>query len=215
MNKEEELKELIYFVEARFGTLRKGTVDVLMEDPLRINGDETEVAVYGVIDRISYHKKKGWRIWDYKITNKTPPKGKVLSGIEFQLPVYLMALYAYADTINSINSEEIERATFYQVKNDCSVSQSGKWDSKLHNEHAGTIRSNILKIAASQSGGYFHHPLQNNPDQCGTYINFCPFREICRKDHETWDLRSEALLPEHAKLVYRVKDQKFDREDLS
>ncbi len=196
--------ERIRHVEAAFGMPAGEEGETLQEEPLVIEGDGRRVELSGRIDRISRHPEEGWRIWDYKTSKNLPARRHFIKGVRFQLPLYLMAFSPHLGP-----GEEIDLAACYQLKED-KISKAGKWTWEEHKQYEAEIRGRILVIARAMESGRFHHPLSQDGDLCpkGEY-NYCPFVEVCRRDHSLFAAREKYLSPEARNGAYILPFQRF------
>ncbi|MBZ0263768.1 exodeoxyribonuclease V subunit gamma [bacterium] len=201
--------ERIHFAEAIFGMGKIEDTPVIFPDALRVEADDETVEIRGRIDRISFNPAKGWRIWDYKVMGSgLPTKSKVEQGTEFQLPVYTLALEKYLESIDE--KPEVDLAAFYQLKGD-GISQSGKWNRKNHEEFLPELNNRIVSIARAMKNGYFHQPLSQHGDLCPeSKYNFCPFKHICRKNHDLFAEREKHLQQDYLEHAYTLAFQNFN-----
>ncbi len=174
--------EKIRFVEASFGHAGDKPGDILFDEPLEYSEGDISVQLRGQIDRVSLHPKKGWRVFDYK-TGKTPVKAKkaIQLGIEFQLPVYILAFKKWLSD-NATDDTPLDIAACLQMANG-KMGMKGQWSSKNHDADEHLLVKRLIKIKRAMMNGHFHHPLTENEDACNdTEYFFCPFKEICRRD---------------------------------
>ncbi len=201
--------ERIRFAEASFG-MDYSDYDQLFEGPLEITDGHVKVRIQGQIDRVSFNEKKGWRIWDYKVKkNGIPTKTNIRKGVEFQLPVYTLALEKYLKE-NVSPDEQIERGCFFQIKPD-TVSESGQWNKKDHDDFREELIQRIITIFTAMQKGYYHQPLSQDTLLCNSDKdhNYCPFFTVCRRDPDLFRQRETSIHPKYLKAVYKLSFQNF------
>ncbi|MDP8205769.1 MAG: exodeoxyribonuclease V subunit gamma [Candidatus Electryonea clarkiae] len=203
--------EQIVFAEVSFGSKIKSDWDVLFREVLELEGISTRVSLHGRIDRISLHPEKGWRIWDYKVSRaQKPGASKIKNGLYFQLPVYTLALEKYFD-LKGTDKENIDFASFYQVKQGERVSQTGKWKQKDHEAEKDNLKARIIRIYEAIRAGRFHHPLCQNNELCNEDLqrNYCPYIFICRRDPVMFASRESNLQERYLNDLYKLGFQHF------
>ncbi len=203
--------ERIAFTEAGFGD---PVIDPegqwLLEEPLEVSDGERHARVHGRIDRISLHPKKGWRVWDYKLSNYVKTEAFIRKGISFQLPLYLEVVITYLET-GVTDDHDIERAAYFKInQKDLTVNEAGKWTKKKHDDFRETLIGNVLAIRDAIRAGRYHHPLEDDKRLCdpGEY-NYCPFQAICRKNHDLFAQRQENLQARFLEDAYILPEQRF------
>lgn len=192
-------EERISLVEAAFGLPPGELGESLLPGPVVVNGEGVQTALAGRIDRVDLHPDKGWRIWDYKLASKIFSAGDIRDGLAFQLPVYMLALETWRQQQGEQSPDQelsIADAQYYKLKKNMGEkpSHSGRWTAKSQAEYADRIRSWISSISRAMSAGRFHQPLSQHKKLCdrGDY-NHCPYKGICRRDHELFEAREHAL----------------------
>ncbi|MBD3167203.1 hypothetical protein GF324_11430 [bacterium] len=207
--------ERIRMVEASFGFGPDVDSDLLFAEPYIVEADGRSVPLRGRIDRIGLNANKGWRIWDYKVSNTSlPTKSHVLNGVAFQLPVYMLLLERALETGVLEGASTIDQAAFYQLKRTddlVKASNSGKWAADQHASYKETLKRNIVSIVKAVQAGRFHHPLSQNDKLCreSREHNYCPFFDICRRDPVVFKGRTQQLPADSLDRVYKVVGQTF------
>jgi len=208
--------EKVLRVEAAFGLPAEEGKHPLLVDPITIKHGDAEVKLAGRIDRIDYKSGKGWRVWDYKVSkNDSPSKGKILNGLSFQLPVYLWALREWLEQSGEAD-KTIDYAGFYTMKPEAAPIHTKGWTGKLDVESGDDVRGFVVAIQEAIRSGRFHHPLEQNDKLCAdSDYNYCPFKQVCRRDHTLFRQRPERLQKEFLKSAYKLPFQSFaaDEED--
>ncbi len=210
-----EIKELpgetIKFTEVGFGTQTGVEDNEFIGGKFSVSNEGNEVSLSGIIDRISLSDKGKWRVWDYKVGGSSLSTLKdVKDGLSFQLFVYTIALEKYlAD--HSIDSENIDFACYYHIRNEGKVSKTGKWPRKDHELNKEDLVERIVKIQEAIREGRFHHPLSQHYKLCNSSPkqNYCPFFNICRRDINIFHQREDSLGKEFLDKVYSLGFQEF------
>ena len=195
--------ETIHFVEAGFGLPVDQGEELLIEEPIRITVEGVTIPLAGRIDRISRHPKKGWCVWDYKVAKQTPSNvRKIAGGRSFQLPLYFWALEELRDS-GRLEDVPFERSSYYVMKPEGKPTQSQVWKFKDQERESDQLKARVVAIDKALQAGRFHHPLSQDSDLCPEgEFNFCPFRQVCRKDHDLFGEREAHLSPQSLREAY-------------
>lgn len=202
--KKDLIGEAIYHVEAGFGLETGEGEEQLFAEPIRITVDGVTVPLAGRIDRISLHPDKGWRIWDYKVTKNNPSsKTLIAGGRSFQLPLYFWALEELRDS-GQLALHEFDRSSYFITNHEGNPSLPTIWYQKDHVQDSEQLKRRVVEVDSSLKAGRFHHPLSQNDKLCpdSDYSNYCPFKDVCRRDHSLFKEREEKLDPGYLKDAY-------------
>jgi PD-(D/E)XK nuclease superfamily len=191
----------ITHVEASFGMPPEDGNDPLFADPLRIERGDDAVEFRGRIDRIGLHpdKGKGWRVWDYKTSEKPPATpAKMALGLKFQLPVYAWALQKALDDAVLDDTAAFDVVGYIMLSKE-KVSIGGKLTAKEFAKFSDALQDRVFELRDAIKAGRYHHPLSQSEHLCtDSKYNTCPFRDACRRDH----------------FLFRQREMKLEREAL-
>lgn len=196
--------EAIHHVEAGFGLETGEGEEQLFAEPIRITVDGVTVPLAGRIDRISLNPKKGWRIWDYKVTKNNPSsKTLIAGGRSFQLPLYFWALEELRDS-GQLEQHDFDRSSYFITNHDGNPSLPQIWYHKDHVQESEQLKQRVVDIDRSLKAGHFHHPLSQHEKLCpeSDYSNYCPFKDVCRRDHTLFKEREENLDARYLEKAY-------------
>jgi len=185
------------FVEASFGMDESGE-DVVTVKPLKIKIKDGIVELAGRVDLVVYDSEKGYYLVDYK-SGTLKPTSDSKNGVSFQLPVYLMALEAYLGT-KETEENKISGAEYYSTKHN----KLGKYNyEKNYVKEKEEVKRFIEDIVVAIKNGHFHQPLTQSAKHCkADEHNYCPYIDVCRKDHQLFEAREVKMDIEVIKNAY-------------
>ena len=155
--------------------------------PLRISDDGRQVLLRGRIDRIDLvygdggdGEPKGFAVFDYK-SGSGPRASEILSGRDFQLPIYALAARLVLDDAPGLECREW---AYYRVRRpvDLFGNPSGKGELTIEN-CIEAAREFVVQYANRIRTGNFALPPDPGPCQ------FCAFCAVCR--FERWRIENK------------------------